>query len=238
VSEIEETPPFTDRVERLLNERYGQVETSEMTDYILDSARLDEARRLEHFVWAFRVSETLKDQGPDVGIGRVDGPDPPRLAECLKPSRFSKWGLPEMLAAAEMNDLLIAYGYDLGIGAEAEGAAALRVDEMDETAAWETVAGLCGANTVTLTSWFDMASELLPFVHDMATRNIERVARHLGLRVTRRFPDTAALLVNVGLLLRATQQDTGPQLRDRIPRERLDVVRGCWPSHMAWGGTS
>jgi hypothetical protein len=98
-----------------------------MVDYILDPTRLEEARNLEQYVWAFRVSETLKDEGPDVGIGRIDGPQPPRLAETLKPPRFSKWGLAEMLVSTDLNDLLIAYGYDLGIGAEAEEAAELRL---------------------------------------------------------------------------------------------------------------
>ena len=57
-----------------------------------------------------------------------------------------------MLAAAELNDLLIAYGYDLGIGAEAEHAAELWLGEMEDTAAWETIVGLCNATTATLTT--------------------------------------------------------------------------------------
>ena len=188
MNEREETPPFAQRLERLLNARYANAERSEMRDYILDPTRLEEARGMEQYVWAFRVSETLKQEGPDVGIGRIDGAQPARLAECLNPPRFSKWGMAEMLVAAELNDLLIAYGYDLGIGAEAEVAAELRLGEMDDAAAWETIVALCHASIPTLTSWFDMAPDLLPFVHDMAARNVKNVAAHQGLRVRPRLP--------------------------------------------------
>ena len=238
MNEPEETPPFAQRLERLLNARYADAERSEMRDYILDPTRLDEARGVEQYVWAFRVSETLKQEGPDVGIGRIDGAQPARLAECLKPPRFSKWGMAEMLVAAELSDLLIAHGYDLGIGAEAEVAAELRLGEMDDAAAWETIVALCHAGIATLTSWFDMAPDLLPFVHDMATRNVENVAAHQGLRVSRDFPGTAQLLVNAGLLMRAVQQDTGPRLWAAIPEDRLAVVRSRWPSPLHWAGTS
>ena len=238
MSELEETPPFAERLSRLLHARYDDAAASPMVDYILDPARLNEARRIEQFVWAFRVSETLKDEGPDVGIGRIESGQPPRLAETLKPPRFSKWGLTEMLVATNVNDLLIAYGYDLGIGAEAEEAAELRLGEMDDTAAWETVVALCHAGTPALTSWLDMAEDLLPWVHDMATRNVQQVAEHEGLRVTRDFPYTAELLVNVGLLLRAVQQDTGPQLWAAIPDDRLAVVRARWPSPMHWSSSA
>ena len=234
MTEIEEAPPFAQRVERLLHVRYSEAEPSEMVDYILDPARVEEARRVEQYVWAFRVSETLKEQGPDFGIGRMGDAYPPRLAQCLKPPRFSKWGLPEMLVSAELNDLLIAYGYDLGIGAEAEGAAELRIGEMNDAAAWETIVALCNADTETLTDWFDMSEDLLPFVYGMATKNIQAAAEHQKLRVSREFSETARLLVNAGLLMRAVQQNVAPQLHAAIPEDRMAYVRANWATPMHW----
>lgn len=78
----------------------------------------------------------------------------------------------------------------------------------------------------------------LPYVYDMATRNVENVAKHQQLRVSRDFPETAQLLVNVGLLMRAVQQDTGPRLWAAIPDDRLEIVRARWRSPMHWSGTS
>jgi hypothetical protein len=238
MSELEETPPFAQRVERLLNIRYSEAEPSEMVDYILDPARVGEARRVEQYVWAFRVSETLREEGPAIGIGRVDAARPLRLAECLKPPRFSKWGLPEMLVSAELNDLLIAYGYDLGIGAEAEGATQLRLGEMDETEAWEMIVALCQASTETLTGLFDMGEDLLPYVYGMATSNIRKAAERQKMRVTRNFPETAQLLVNAGLLMRAVQQDIGPRLHAAVPEGRLAFVRNNWATPVHWTTSS
>ena len=207
MDEHEELSPFAERVGRVLRARYSDADG---LDYLLDPQRLAEAQLVEQFVWAFRVTEVFPSGAP--GIGRIDPGGPPRLAGTLKPKRFSKWGIGEDLAAAEMNDLLIAYGYDLGMSAEADGEGEL-LDEFDRDRGWETVVALCQAPDDVLTDYFNMSNDLLPFVHDMAVRNIARVAQQgSGFRLSKDFQRTGRLLVNVGLLLRAVQQDIGPRL--------------------------
>ncbi len=146
-SSLEESdrPPFATRLERLLAARYGDV-SGPVGDYMLAPDRLEEAQAVEEYARAFRLAETL-DNGPTVGIGRINPAGPPRLRECLKAGRRHNWGLEHMLIAAELNDLLLAHGYDLGISAEAEGAAALLAGEFERVMAWETIVALCQAPT-------------------------------------------------------------------------------------------
>jgi hypothetical protein len=172
MDEQEELSPFAERVGRVLRVRYSEAEG---LDYLLDGERLLEAQAVEEFVWAFRVTESLPGTG-GAGIGRIDPGGPPRLVDTLKAKRFTKWGLAHDLATAEIHDLLIAYGYDLGMSAEADGEAELSAHMMDRSRAWETVVALCQAPDDVLAESFNMADDLLPYVHDMAVRNIERVA--------------------------------------------------------------
>jgi hypothetical protein len=233
MDEHEELTPFAQRLERVLRARYRDTEG---LDYLLDPQRLAEAQVVEQFVWAFRVTEVFPSGTP--GIGRIDPGGPPRLAETLKPRRFAKWGIEHDLAAAEINDLLIAYGYDLGMSAEADGEAEL-LAEVDRERGWETVVALCQAPNQVLTDYFDMSDDLLAFGQDMAVRNIDRVAKEgSGFRLSNDFPRTGRLLVNVGLLLRAVQQDIGPKLWELLTEGRLEAVRARWPTplHAGAGG--
>jgi hypothetical protein len=59
-----------------------------------------------------------------------------------------------------------------------------------------------------------------------------------GFRPYKDFARTGRLLVNVGLLLRAVQQDIGPKLWELLTEGRLEAVRARWqdPLHAGAGG--
>ena len=121
------------------------------------------------------------------------------------------------------------------MSAEADGEAEL-LAEVDLERGWETVVALCQAPNEVLTDYFDMSDDLLAFGQDMAVRNIDRVAKEgSGFRLSKDFPQTGRLLVNVGLLLRAVQQDTGPKLWELLTEGRLEVVRARWPTPLQAG---
>lgn len=232
----EEMPPFAAQLALHMEARFaGLNDSPPEVRYALDPLRLAETAPVEEIAWAFRSSEILASK-PGEGPGRTLPGRAPRLANCLAPPRFRSRRIEHLAVVSRLCDVLLAWGYELGIGREAEGLARVRPpDQVDDTLAWETVAALCQCPDDQLADQLDMSPELLADAHALAATNVRTGARHFGLGVRSGLPATSALLVNAGLLMRWAQQDDGPELHARIAPELLEVVRNRWPSALLAG---
>lgn len=227
----EQLPTFAAQLKRHLEDRFGGLRDPQPeVRYALDPRRLAETDPVEEIAWAFRCSEILASQSGE-GLGRARHGHAPRLTLCVDPPRFRKRGMEHIAVVSRLCDELLAWGYEVGIGREAEGLAELRVnDAVDPTVAWETVVALCGCPNDRLGDLLCLEHESLKDVQALAHSNVASAARHFGLRPRRELNATATLLVNAGLLMRRAQHDDGPELHAAIAPEVLTFVRGRWPS--------
>lgn len=224
--------PFQEQLKRHMQARFGGV-SEPGVGYFLDHRRVREAEPVEQIAWAFRASETVsRDHDPSEGLGRAEPGRAPRLTHCITPRRFRQRDLQSLDVVMTMTDELLAWGYETGIGREAEGLAEAPSfpfdDDFDLQLAWETVVGFCQQPNPWLEDVLDAESGLLDHFQTLAIDNVREHAKYFGLRPRGELNETGVLLFNAGLLMRLAQHHDGPDLHAAIPADRMRLVRERW----------